>query len=174
MMSCLNAWLMALRSHSSQPQLPGFKRLAVWLHRQAVHARFSTILILLSFLTFVAASSPHRVHHLGDSGPPSQLLTQHHDESHDHDHQHDHPVPDDRPAPHPHDGQPQPLSECVVLSLLQSSLILGAEPALLSVPLAPQPLESLTPWCCPLDVHANSTRTRAPPMKNPVLRWGQN
>ncbi len=163
-MSFWNALLIAFHSCSGRRQRSSFKRLAAQLGRQSVYPRLTTILTLLSFLTFVATSSPHRVHHFGDSGPPPPLLIQHHDESHSHEHQHEHPAPDDQPAPHPYDGQPQQLSECMVLFLLQSMPIHGAEWMLVSAPVAPQPLESLTQWCCPLDVHAASIRTRAPPV----------
>lgn len=125
--------------------------------------RLGAILILLSFLLFVATSSPHRVHHLGDSAPSPRRLDHDHPEPHDHDRQHDHPVPSEQPVPHPHEGQPSPLPECVVLFLLQSSPMLGAEPTLVAA-LEPQPLESRAHGCCPLDVHTNSTRIRAPPV----------
>ena len=128
------------------------------------HPRLHTLLILLSFLTFVAASSPHRVHHLGDSTTLPQPLSHQHHEHHGHDHQHDHPAPADQPVSPPHEGQPSQLPECVVLFLLQSIPILEATQAFVAAPIEPQPLERQTQWCCPLDVHASSTRTRAPPI----------
>jgi hypothetical protein len=146
------------RHHHKSP-----KRLAAQLRILSVHSRLGAILILLSFLLFVATSSPHRVHHLGDSAPSPRRLVHDHPEPHDHDRQHDHPVPSEQPVPHPHEGQPSPLPECVVLFLLQSSPMLGAEPTLVAA-LEPQPLESWAHGCCPLDVHTNSTRIRAPPV----------
>ncbi len=150
-----------MHTWASRYQRTGLTCLAAQLPRRAGPPRLHTILVLLSFLTFVATSSPHRVHHLGEAHPPQRLIHHHH-VSHGHDPHHDHPAPADQPASQPHDGQPPPLPECVVLFLLQSLPVLGAEWALVSAPIAPQPLEKPTPWCCPLDVHTNAIQSRAP------------
>jgi hypothetical protein len=103
------------------------------------------------------------VHHLGDPAPPLHRQSHQHHEPHGHGHQHAHPARADQPAPYPHERQPQPLPECAVLFVLQSMPIFEAEPALVSAPIEPQPLEHLTQWYSPLGVHDSSTRSRAPP-----------
>jgi hypothetical protein len=150
-------------SCSRRNQRKSPKRLAAQLRIPSVHSRLKAILLLLSFLTFVVTSSPHRVHHFGDSAPSPQRLVHDHPEPPSHEHRHGHPAPAGQPASHPHEGQPSPLPECVVLFLLQNSPMLGVEPTLVAV-LEHQPLESWAHRCCPLDVHTNSTRIRAPPV----------
>ena len=139
------------------------KRLAAQPRILSVHSRLKAILLLLSFMTFVVTSSPHRVHHFGDAAPSPRRLVHDHPEPPGHDRQHHHPAPADQPAPHPHEEQPSPLPECVVLFLLQTAPMLEVEPTLVAA-LESQPLESWAHGCCPLHVHSNSTRIRAPPV----------
>jgi len=150
-------------SCSRQNQHKSPQRLAAQPRILSVHSRLKAILLLLSFMTFVVTSSPHRVHHFGDAAPSPRRLVHDHPEPHDHERQQDHPASADQPVPHPHEGQPSPLPECVVLFLLQSSPILEAEPTLVAA-LEPQPWGSRAHGCCPLDVHTNSIRIRAPPV----------
>jgi hypothetical protein len=162
-MSFAGTSLTSSDSYSCQNQRKSLKHFAAQLRILSAHFRLCAILMLLSFLFFVATSSPHRVHHFGDAALSPRRLVHDHPEPHSHDRQQDHPAPSDQPAPHPHEGQPSPLPECVVLFLLQTVPILEAEPTLVAA-LEPQPLESWAHGCCPLDVHTNSTRIRAPPV----------
>ncbi len=91
-----------MHTWASRYQRTGLTCLAAQLPRRAGPPRLHTILVLLSFLTFVATSSPHRVHHLGEAHPPQRLI--HHHVSHGHDPHHDHPAPADQPASQPHSG----------------------------------------------------------------------
>lgn len=163
-MSCSGLLPNSSDACSCRQQRKSLQCLAAQLRIPSVLSRLQAILLLLSLLTFVATSSPHRVHHLGDSALFSQRLAHDHPEPHDHDRQPGHPAPTGQPAPYPHEGQPSPLPKCVVLFLLQTVPILEAEQALVSVPVPPQLLENVTHECCPLDVHANPTRIRAPPV----------
>ena len=128
-----------------------------------VHRHFRVILVLGWFLTFVATSSPHHVHHLGDAARPPQRPVHQHHEHHDQAHRHDHAAPSDSPASQPNEGRSSPLPTCVVLLVLQSMPILEADQALISVPVTSQHLGPLAPWCRPLEVCASSTQIRAPP-----------
>jgi hypothetical protein len=134
----------------------------LWTRRVRLHV--SAILILLSFLTFIATSSPHRVHHLAESKRSSQPLARAHHQPRHHDHHHDHPMPTGQPAHHPHEKHTPQLPACVVLFVLQSMPILGAENVCILAPIAPQPLDVLAKWFCPLAAHPTLYRARAPPL----------
>jgi hypothetical protein len=162
-MSFLGVLLTTSNLCSGQHQTKSLKRLATQLRRLAVSSRCNTILILLSFLTFVAISSPHRVHHLGDAAPPPQrpLYPDHQHE--DADYGYDHITPTEPSTPHPPTKHPSQLPACWVLFVLQSMPILGAEQVFISVPLTSQRLERRAPWWSPADDYTNSTPIRAPP-----------
>jgi hypothetical protein len=148
---------------SYRDQYQSCKRLVGQLRTPFVYRHFSAILALVSFLTFVATSSPHHVHHVGDAAPPLQRLIHQHHEHHGHEHGHDHTVPIDQPAPQPSERRSASLPTCVVLLVLQSIPILEAEQVFVSPPVESQPLECPAPWCYLPNVYTNSTRIRAPP-----------
>lgn len=127
-----------------------------------VHRRINVIMLLLCFVTFVATSSPHRVHHLGDAAPSPHRLD--HERHTHHAHDHVHPPHPGQPAQQPHEQHTSPLSECVVLMLLRSLPMFEAEHTVLSAPLVPQPCDVLAPWLRPREAYTHSCLARAPPL----------
>lgn len=144
-------------------QHKSLKRFAVQRCLPVVHGRVSVLLALVSFLTFVATSSPHHVHHFGDAAPAPQRRVHQHHEPHGQGHRQDHAAPADQSAPQPTERQAAQWPTCVVLLVLQSMPMLEAEQAFVSAPVASQQLEHLAPWCCLPEVDTNATRIRAPP-----------
>jgi hypothetical protein len=128
-----------------------------WTRRGPLRLR--ALVVFLAFLTFLAISSPHRVHHLADATRLPQRLAHAHHKPHDH-RQATHTDP---PAQQPHEHHPSPSPDCVVLLLLQSIPIFVAQYTVLAAPIVSQPFDVLAAWLCPLDVPASACQARGPP-----------
>jgi hypothetical protein len=123
--------------------------------------RASALAVLLAFLTFLAMSSPHRVHHLADATrSPQRVAYMHHKH---HGHRHGHAAHPDPPAQQPYEKHASPSSDCVVLFLFQSLPIFAAACTVLAAPTVPQPFHVLAAWFRPLEVHTSPCQARGPP-----------
>jgi hypothetical protein len=122
----------------------------------------NAIVLLLSFVTFVATSSPHRVHHLGDMTPSSQRLA--HAQHTHHAPDHAHPPYSGQPAQPPHAQHTPQVPACVVLLLLQSLPMLVAEHIALSVPLTLHPCDVSAAEMRPRVAPTLSCLARSPPL----------
>ncbi len=129
----------------------------------SVPLHLCAVFVLLSFLAFVATSSPHRVHHLPDSiifaeSEPS-IHEGHHGHRHDHAGAHTGQPTEHRPEP-PTSQSP----DCVVLFLLQSTALHSAESKAISAPIELQPLDVLAQRFRPLEAPIHLFQARAPPL----------
>lgn len=140
---------------------PRLQRVASQHRMPTVYRRMGTAVTLLSLLTFIAVSGPHRVHHLLDSIPSPEPSV--HDGLHAHDHGHEHAAHPGQPTEHPQ-TLPTSSPDCVVLFLLQSLPLHGAACTSVSAPIELQPLDGLAQWIRPLEPHISLSWARAPPL----------